>query len=184
MSIRTYFENIATAIKTKNPNVTTVTPANMPDAILNIPSGGGNLYDEPIHYDDPNHYCSSGTVRYSVNGARSDIYKLKADHVYLFFRYPAAYFGEYKISDNRFRCVVTSNDPYTATATVNGENALNLDADITPSFINLKQPQYYVGAYANGSSDAYLTIQKTNNYTVTGLKIFVIDLTETIGGAL
>lgn len=43
MSIRTYFENIAEAIKTKNPNITTVTPGNMPNAILNIPSGGGNI---------------------------------------------------------------------------------------------------------------------------------------------
>lgn len=43
MSIRTYFENIATAIKEKNPNVATVTPAQMPDAILAIPSGGQGI---------------------------------------------------------------------------------------------------------------------------------------------
>lgn len=43
MSIRTYFENIALAIKEKNPNVVTVTPSQMPDAILNIPSGGGDV---------------------------------------------------------------------------------------------------------------------------------------------
>ena len=43
MSIRTYFENIALAIKEKNPNVVTVTPAQMPDAILNIPSGGQGI---------------------------------------------------------------------------------------------------------------------------------------------
>ena len=43
MSIRTYFENIANAIKTKNPAVTSVTPAQMPDEILAIPSGGGDV---------------------------------------------------------------------------------------------------------------------------------------------
>ena len=41
MSIRTYFENIALAIKEKNTDVVTVTPAQMPDAILSIPTGGG-----------------------------------------------------------------------------------------------------------------------------------------------
>ena len=45
MSIRTLFENIAVAIKEKNPSITTVTPSQMPDAILNIPSGGGGGLD-------------------------------------------------------------------------------------------------------------------------------------------
>lgn len=52
MSIRTYFENIARAIKTKNPNVTTVTPADMPDAILSIPSGGGFPANVQKYIDD------------------------------------------------------------------------------------------------------------------------------------
>ena len=43
MSIRTYFENISNAIKEKNPIITTVTPAEMPNAILSIPSGGGEI---------------------------------------------------------------------------------------------------------------------------------------------
>lgn len=45
MSIRTYFEEIAAAIKEKNTDVTTITPAQMPDAILNIGgSGDATLY--------------------------------------------------------------------------------------------------------------------------------------------
>lgn len=39
MSIKSLFQNIATAIKEKNPDVTTITPGNMPQAILDI-SGG------------------------------------------------------------------------------------------------------------------------------------------------
>lgn len=43
MSIRTYFENIAMAIKEKNTDVVTVTPSEMPAAIRAIPSGGGDV---------------------------------------------------------------------------------------------------------------------------------------------
>ena len=39
MSIRTYFEHIADAIRTKDTSIINVTPGEMPDAILNIPSG-------------------------------------------------------------------------------------------------------------------------------------------------
>ena len=64
MSIRTYFENIATAIKTKNPNVSTVTPGNMPDAILNIPSGGGYPSNVQTFIDD---YWTTKGYEYSGN---------------------------------------------------------------------------------------------------------------------
>lgn len=64
MSIRTYFENIASAIKTKNPNVTTVTPANMPDAILNIPSGGSLPENVKKYIDD---YWTTKAYEYSGN---------------------------------------------------------------------------------------------------------------------
>ena len=41
MSIRTYFENIAEAIKEKNPEVLTIAPGQMPQAIRDIETGGG-----------------------------------------------------------------------------------------------------------------------------------------------
>ena len=40
MSIRTYFENIADALRQKTGTQNTYTPEEMPDAIINIPSGG------------------------------------------------------------------------------------------------------------------------------------------------
>lgn len=42
MSIRTYFENIADAIRQKAGTQDTYTPEEMPDAIANLPSGGGS----------------------------------------------------------------------------------------------------------------------------------------------
>ena len=49
MSIKTLFQNIADAIKEKNTGVLTVTPSQMPQAIRDIPSGGG-LSENIIKY--------------------------------------------------------------------------------------------------------------------------------------
>lgn len=59
MSIRTYFENIAAAIKEKNTDITTVTPSEMPAAIRSIPSGGeemtvDTLFTNPTFNTRPN----------------------------------------------------------------------------------------------------------------------------------
>lgn len=43
MSIRTYFENIADAIREKTGEAVTYTPEEMPDAIRNISGGGGTI---------------------------------------------------------------------------------------------------------------------------------------------
>ena len=49
MSIKSLFQDIADAIKEKNSGVVTITPAQMPQAILNIPSSGG-LSENIIKY--------------------------------------------------------------------------------------------------------------------------------------
>lgn len=49
MSIKTLFQNIADAIKEKNPSVTTVTPSEMPEAIRGI-SGGDGLDMSKINF--------------------------------------------------------------------------------------------------------------------------------------
>lgn len=53
MSVKTYFENIAASIKEKNPEVTTVTPGGMPQAIRDIPSGiSGIIFGENMPTND------------------------------------------------------------------------------------------------------------------------------------
>lgn len=43
MVIKTYFQNIADAIRAKGGTVATLTPAQMPQAIADLPTGGGGL---------------------------------------------------------------------------------------------------------------------------------------------
>ena len=43
MAINTYFQNIANAIRTKTGSAGLITPAEMPDEILNIPAGGSGF---------------------------------------------------------------------------------------------------------------------------------------------
>lgn len=76
MSIKTLFQDIATAIKTKDSSIQTITPSQMPNAILNI-SGGGDavLY---LGTDEPSSALGSNGDYYyryytdSVLGARGN----------------------------------------------------------------------------------------------------------------
>ena len=45
MAINSYFQNIANAIRTKSGGSGLITPANMPQEILNIPAGGSSGFD-------------------------------------------------------------------------------------------------------------------------------------------
>jgi hypothetical protein len=45
MAIKTYFQNIADAIRAKGGTVATLTPSEMPQAIADLPSGGGGTLD-------------------------------------------------------------------------------------------------------------------------------------------
>lgn len=83
MSIRTYFENIADAIRTKVGNQNVLTPAQMPQAILNIPSGGNAVIEFLYSESLPNTYIQNG-VPFSINACRlpnsSDLRKFLEDY--------------------------------------------------------------------------------------------------------
>jgi len=181
MSIRTYFENIAAAIKDKNPDVVTVTPSQMPDEILNIPSGGGGIeFLTPLHYDDNHHYVSSASVAYNSAGeCWSDIYELTEGHLYLFFRYPEEYYKTHRLTYNRFRACAIQVDPYERTDTINGVTPLYSNYNEYP---DIRIANSYAGAYVPSNSYKFLIIQKTNSVSTSGLKTFVLDMTEYLGG--
>lgn len=85
-TIRDYFQNIATAIKTKNSEIVTVTPAQMPQAILDIPSGGGGIqFETPLHFDNQNGSLSNDTYYHAStpNNYYSDIYAVIPNHTYI-----------------------------------------------------------------------------------------------------
>lgn len=67
MSIKSLFENIADAIKDKNPNITNVTPVEMPSAIRSIPSGSSTA--GRVTYDN----TASGLTANNVQGAIDEL---------------------------------------------------------------------------------------------------------------
>ena len=71
MSIKSLFKNIADAIKIKNTDITEVTPADMPQAILSIPSGGAEmttttLYENPTYNTRPNATLDDSIFNYKL----------------------------------------------------------------------------------------------------------------------
>lgn len=64
MSIRTYFENIADAIREKNDNVATVTPSQMPQAIRDISTGFNRLTSNDIENITP---FTGGNSTYTIS---------------------------------------------------------------------------------------------------------------------
>lgn len=59
MAIETYFEDIADAIRERGGTSATLTPAQMPQAILDIPGGGGARPEIKISYVDNLNYSVS-----------------------------------------------------------------------------------------------------------------------------
>jgi len=66
MSIRSYFENIAEAIKEKNPDVITVAPSEMPDAILNIQTGTIGEIPEILYCGQFNGSSAGNKITYTA----------------------------------------------------------------------------------------------------------------------
>lgn len=78
MAIETYFKNIADAIREKAGTSGLITPAQMPQAIADIPSGGGTVFLEPLYTNFHIGYINNGTYYYSPSNTTSymDIYKI------------------------------------------------------------------------------------------------------------
>ena len=163
MSIRTYFENIASAIKEKNTSIVTVTPSQMPQAILDIETGGGGVtFIEPIHKDVGTGYVNSGTWYYSPgNGSYADVYYLPDDHWYLFMPALPPNYG------NRFRIMASPRDPYNYTSNISGLDKYTND-------YNVPAAAYRSDGFRNYP---YFIIGKTNQ-NVTGIKTYVVDITD------
>lgn len=115
MAIETYFKNIADAIRTKAGTSGLITPAQMPQAIADIPSGGSGItFESPIHEDNHNGYIASNSgnfVYQNNNNNMADIYLLQPNHLYITFK---------KTKSNRYRMGLFSSDPALASTDMAG----------------------------------------------------------------
>lgn len=161
MAIETYFKNIADAIREKAGTSGLITPAQMPQAIVDIPSGGGGLTPlTPIATDWRNGYAEGSTYWKTPTNNRSDIYELINGHSYV-FGYGSKYGYFRRIS------FFTSN-PMTATANITGgeysSNSYNNDFS------------YLVGSKKIYSNYIYMVF--TKDHTRDGIPTFVFDFND------
>lgn len=160
-TIKDYFQNIATAIKQKNTQIVTVTPAQMPQAILDIPSGGGGDFSFEIPLSENWHggYISSTTFYYSPNNNYVvDVYELVENHSYIM-----TVGVKYEI----YRGVAFSTNPLDLiSGRINGARWAYSD-----------QPNLLCERKNSGTNYHYLAIQKSNTGDTT-IKTYVIDCTD------
>ena len=181
MAIETFFKNIADAIRTKGGTLATLTPSQMPQAIADLPSGGGgsiaNVAMEPLHFDVNNGYMNSGTFWYVPNGGcYVDVYEVQTNHRYI------ALIGS-TIGD-RFRGMYCNTDPALATADIYGELFNDINNQLVLPYTVLAQynsysdrNNFYASLNSNGYS--YIALQKnSSNYSVSGIKSYLFDVTN------
>jgi len=77
MSIKSLFENIADAIKEKNPNIANVTPVEMPSAIRSIPSGSSTAGG--VTYDNTASGLTANNVQDAIDELAEDVSTINSD---------------------------------------------------------------------------------------------------------
>lgn len=179
MAIDTFFKNIADAIRAKAGTSGTLTPSQMPQAIADIPTGGGGIpIMEPLHFDV---HASTYAQYYYPNdkNAYSDIYYLEDNHKYILFKIA---------NSNRNRGCLLLNDPINASGTASIEGYDNFvtstSGDAVANFIYTARTIYgynnsnmfrsfapYSGTYR------YLAVCKTSQ-NVSGIKTYLLDVTD------
>lgn len=158
-TIKEYFQNIATAIKQKNSEIVTVTPAQMPQAILDIPSGGGISFVEPTYENFTGGYVSNDKyILTSSPNYINDMYTLEDGHKYI------VTLGNY--NDGQFSMLHTTVPTYGSQYNRNG-NAFR-------SYYGVNNSAYKV---TGTSTWKYITITKSINGNL-NVKSYVIDCTD------
>lgn len=171
MAIESYFEDIADAIRERGGTSATLTPAAMPQAILDIPGGGGGmLYHrelDPIKTDATGGYISSATWYYDgTTNTRVDVYELTPGLYYF------VHLGD--PVGNRFRTGLFAVDPTTSTSTVFGTSWTTDNDNPRVNAIMKNNDSIMI---APNSTYKYLVISKTN-VGATGIKTYVIEFNK------
>lgn len=160
MSIKTLFQNIADAIKTKDASIASLTPSQMPDAIINLPSGGGvGESIEPSHaLGDNGGFVASGDWYRPASGTSTVIYPVEHGKSYLFRLFSPV--------GNRFRGALFSVDPATADRDLTGLQIMQND-----------NPTVNVGIYFISDRDGYFAAGLSNTGDTT-IRNELIGFTE------
>lgn len=165
MAIESYFKNIADAIREKAGTSGLITPAQMPQAIADIPSGGsGNVLIDPYLSSNNITVYSDGDIGYSATGN---------DRIYLFNVTPNKHYLAFlsDIYSNRFRVCLTNRDPATITPT---SGYIHSNMIYNPSTITA-----YTGIYFNPTinDQIYLALYTSNeNINAVAYLICIEDL--------
>lgn len=171
MAIETYFEDIADAIRERGGTSAALTPAQMPQAIADIPGGGGGMtYHrelEPIKTDASGGYISGAAWYYDgTQNTKVDVYELTPGLRYF------VHLGD--PVGNRFRTGLFAIDPTTSTSTVFG-TSWTIDNDSPRVYTIMKNNEAIM--IEPNSTYKYLVVSKTNVGT-SGIKSYVIEFNK------
>lgn len=162
MAIETFFKNIADAIRTKGGTIATLTPAQMPQAIADLPSGGGGIkLLTPTVTDDNGGYVNNNYYYHFTGDYLSDIYTLEVSHYYY------AFLGN--TVGNKFKGVLLSTNPIGSSGNLTGISIGNQVNNPSNGVISGRINPY--GDYI------YLVINKCDN-NVANIPTYVIDVTD------
>ena len=146
MAIETYFKNIADAIREKAGTSGLITPAQMSQAIADIPSGGSSPLITPLAVNVRAYIDSSGNyIPQAANSDyRTDIYAVTPGKKYIL------YFGEITSNPNRLGQYTTN--PLNATGALSGYLRYDLSSRpnsyyIYPTQILAENGMYYFAVY-------------------------------------
>lgn len=119
MAIETYFEDIADAIRERGGTSATLTPAQMPQAILDIPGGGGGMAGHrvltPLKFDVNTGLVHNNSWIPQPNlGRFSDVYAVDPSKKYMI------HYGA--VGGDRLRVATFVSDPTDSTSTVYGQD--------------------------------------------------------------
>lgn len=168
MAINTYFKNIADAIRTKTGGSGLITPANMPDEILNIVTGSPADV-KPLHTDMNIGWfvTTDGEFRRDADSStwsnyRMDMYPIHNNHNYLI--------GLGSVVGGRFRVSRTGIDLYT-----NPDTQSPFDGSRV--YYNDSPARYLYYFFNNSTGNPYLYIYKSSS-AQNGIKTFLFDMDE------
>lgn len=168
MAIDTFFKNIADAIRTKGGTVATLTPAQMPQAIADLPSGGSSNYIEPVQADFQNGFAN-GSTWLRIPGAEfyADLFEVESGHTYKFM---LGVNNKTSTTLSAIRSILTNDNTYTTTTNLSGQAAVNVN----------NPDNYYTSPIITVSGYQYLTICKQHNPFTTGVyyPTCLIDITD------
>jgi hypothetical protein len=154
MAIKTYFQNIADAIRAKGGTVATLTPSEMPQAIADLPTGGGLEPLTAYVRNDRHHYCYGSGVNYTagVSSNHSDIYNIEYNEelkIYVYIPNPNAERINPKAS-------MINTDPTQSTSYIAGEQLFSFSNRTNPAgsgyffyFPGQTKHQYLVVTYSD-----------------------------------